>query len=283
MSEAAPQRIGAVTGASGYLGSRLSRALSADGWRVLPLNRGDGFSLDDGARPGFFRDNRVRTLVHCAWDFTPTGWEEIVRRNVRGSVRLLEQARAEDVETIVFISTISAFPGCRSLYGRAKLAVEAEARRLDAVVVRPGLVYGDRAGGVVGALTEAVRKLPVVPLIGTGRQVLYPAHEDDVARLVCALAGGGKSDEPIIAAAERGWTFRAIVASLAGAQHRTVRVLPVPWRAVWALLKAAETAGVRPGFRSDSVISLVNQDPRPDFGPTRATGVRFRDFTASDA
>ncbi|NJC69431.1 NAD-dependent epimerase/dehydratase family protein [Planosporangium thailandense] len=280
MSEVAPQRIAAVTGANGYLGSRLNRALTADGWTVLPLRRDGSFSLDDGVRPGFFRDNQVRTLVHCAWDFSLTGWEEIVRRNVRGSVRLLEHARAEDVETVIFISTISAYAGCRSLYGRAKLAVETDARRLGAVVVRPGLVYGDRAGGMVGSLTSAVRRLPVVPLVGNGRQVLYPAHEDDVARLVCALADGGKADEPVIAASEQGWTLRDVVASLAAAQHRRVRVLPVPWRAVWLLLKAAETAGLRPGFRSDSVVSIVNQDPRPDFAATRATGVRFRVFTA---
>jgi nucleoside-diphosphate-sugar epimerase len=250
---------------------------------VLQLSRGGAdsvrFSLDEGAPAGFFRDNQVETLVHCAWDFSLTSREDIFRQNVQGSVRLLEQARAEGVETIVFISTISAFPGCKSLYGQAKLAVEAETRRLGGLVVRPGLIFGEDPGGMVGALTKAVQKLPIVPLIGSGRQVLYPAHEDDVARLVCRLAAGGKSNEPIIAASEHGWTLRTILANLAATHQRSVRIVPIPWRAVWLLLKIVEAFGLPPGFRSDSVVSVANQDPQPDFAPTRATGLLFRDFT----
>src|SRR5262249_6845472 len=158
----------------------------------------------------------------------------------------------------------------------AKLAVEERARRLGVAVVRPGLVYGDVAGGIVGAMDKAVRRLPLVPLIGRGRQVLYPAHEDDVAALVVGLADGSVGDPaqgPIIAASEHGRTLREIVSGLATAHDRRATVLPIPWRPVWALLKAAEAGGLRPGFRSDSVLSLVNQDPSPDFAPTRSAGV----------
>jgi glycine/D-amino acid oxidase-like deaminating enzyme len=97
------------------------------------------------------------------------------------------------------------------------------------------------------------------------------------------LADGGKSDDPVIAASEHGWTFRTILAELAAARNRSARVLPIPWRAIWLLLKSAEAAGLRPGFRSDSVVSLVNQDPRPDFAPTRATGVNFRNFAPRES
>ncbi len=50
-------------------------------------------------------------LIHCAYDFTASGWKEIHRRNVEGSERLLDQAAAANIPTIVTISSMAAFPG----------------------------------------------------------------------------------------------------------------------------------------------------------------------------
>ncbi|MDG6110130.1 NAD-dependent epimerase/dehydratase family protein [Dactylosporangium aurantiacum] len=277
-------KVVAVTGASGYLGSRLCRGFVAAGGRAVRMSRGSAearFTLAAGAPDGLFRRHRVLALVHCAWDFTASRRADVAAHNVLGSIRLMEQARAEGVETIVFVSTISAFPGCRSEYGRAKLTVEAAARRLGALVVRPGLVFGDRPGGMIGALSAAVRTSPVVPLVGTGRQLLYPAHEDDVVALVRRLVVRPDLVEPgrpVIAAHEHGWTLRRILEGLAARQGRAIRLVPVPWRAVWLPLRTAELLGLHPPFRSDSVVSLVNQPRSPDFAPTRAAGVAFRDF-----
>ena len=280
----------AVTGASGYLGSRLAAALKARGWAVYELSRGaDGrsrfsvpFSLAGGAPRGFFRSEKVDALVHCAYDFGLTSWRDIFEHNVKGSIRFLETAREEGVGEMVFISTMSAFEGCRSLYGRAKLEVEKEALRLGAVVVRPGLVYGERPGAMVGALVKAVELSPVVPLVGGGDYVLYPAHEEDVAELVHRILGGsaGGVRGPVIAASERGMTLREILSALAARRRKKVWMVPVPWHLHWALLKSAEAVGLRPRFRSDSVLSLVNQDTHPDFAETRKAGVTFRDFDA---
>ncbi|HEV7893225.1 MAG TPA: NAD(P)-dependent oxidoreductase [Pyrinomonadaceae bacterium] len=281
----------AVTGASGYLGSRLAAALKKRGWVVYELTRAADaserlsvpFTLASGAPPGFFREEKIDALVHCAYDFGLTSWRDIFEHNVKGSIRLLETVRAEGVGKVVFISTMSAFEGCRSLYGRAKLEVEREALRLGAVVVRPGLVYGERPGAMVGALVKAVELSPLVPLVGGGRQVLYPAHEDDVAELVHRILGGSADAlrAPVIAASERGMTLREILTALAAGRRKKVWMVPVPWRLHWALLKSAEAVGLRPRFRSDSVLSLVNQDTHPDFAETRKAGVTFRDFDAS--
>ncbi len=275
----------AVTGAGGYLGSRLAAAFRAHGSNVDELKRsGDNavpFTLADGSPEGYFRDAKIEVLVHCAWDFSLVRKEDIYRVNVGGSMKLLEQAHREGVKKIIFISTISAYPGCKSLYGQAKLAIEEQARQFGAIVIRPGVVFGEKPGAIVGAMAAAMEKLPVVPLIGNGRQTLYPCHEDDLAQLVITLATSSEpGGMPIIAAGENGWTFREILAGLAKARGRKLRLLSVPWRAVWMLIWTAERVGLRPGFRSDSVISLVTQNPAPDFGPTRQTPVTFRDFSA---
>ena len=179
----------AVTGANGYLGSKITEALTQRGWQVHKLVRrpesdsdqiSARFTLEQGAPAGFFRDHGIDTLIHCAYDFRPTRWPEILETNVLGSVRLMKAAKAENVRKIIFISTVSAFEGCKSLYGKAKLEIEREALKLGAVVVRPGLIYGDQPGAMMGALAKAVQRSSIVPIIGNGKQLLYLVHEDDL-------------------------------------------------------------------------------------------------------
>jgi len=272
----------AVTGAGGYVGSALTRALERRGVVVRRLQRsGDGdrvrpFVLGAPVDPAAMQG--AQALVHCAWDFGAAGRSEIERTNVAGSLALFEAARTAGVRRIVFISTMSAFDGCRSLYGRAKLEVERGAAPSGTVVVRPGLVYGAASGGMVGALGQLLRLPLVTPLVGTGSQRLYMVHEDDLGDIIAEYALGERTAPagPVIAASARPFTFREIVSLLARRDGLRRVLLPVPWQAEWLALKGAELAGMRMRLRSDSLISLINQDPRPDF--TASAGIGFRDF-----
>lgn len=272
----------AVTGANGYVGGAIVAALANRGIPVVRLQRsGTGAGVRHAALgapvdPSTFQD--VDALVHCAYDVSATDWSEIHRLNVEGSLALFRAARAAGVRTVVLISSMSAFEGCRSMYGRAKLAVEHAARELGVQSVRPGLVYGDRSGGMVGSLGQLLRLPLVTPLVGTGSQVLYLAHEADLGDLVGRIATGEYTPGAgaIIAAHERPYTFREILSVLARRAGRRTRFVPVPWRLEWLALRTAELAGLRIRLRSDSLVSLVNQDPHPPFTP--ALPVRFRDF-----
>lgn len=259
----------AITGHSGYVGSAIARAFRNHGWDVAGLGRtGEGQRFELGGRMAVDWTG-VDALVHCAWDFRLRKWEEIERVNVRGSVSLMEAARAAGVRSGVFISSLSCFPGCKSLYGRGKLAVEAEAARLGYTIVRPGLVYGARPGGMMGALEKAIKKSPVIPLIGDGCYPQYPVHEEDLAELVFALCqDGGPPREAVAAASGEAIPFRALLQRIGARHGRRPLFVPVPWRLILAGLKAAEALGLNPPFRADSLVGFVFQNPLPDF--TRA-------------
>jgi hypothetical protein len=47
-------------------------------------------------------------------------------------------------------------------------------------------------------------------------------------------------------------------------------LIPCPWQLVWAGIRTLETLGISIGLRSDSVISLMNQDPSPRFRDLKA-------------
>lgn len=267
----------AITGASGYVGSAISRCFRTHGWKVDELGRRVASGAPGSAIPstGFFDLaaeelsidwTGIDALVHCAWDFRPSRWQDIERINIRGSVRLLESARSAGVTRGVFISSLSCFEGCRSLYGKAKLDVEREAARIGYATVRPGLVYGERPGGMMGALEKAVKASAVVPLIGDGSSPQYPVHEEDLAELVFALCQMENPPAgPIAAASGEAIPFRELLRRIAARHGRKPIFIPVPWRLILAGLKAMEMAGLNPPFRSDSLLGFVFQNPEPHF------------------
>jgi len=283
----------AITGASGFVGSLLVRHFEDAGWDVTRLshsaNTGDtntvSFRLGEDLASDVFRSRQIAALVHCAYDFRPVKPAEIHRVNVEGTRKLLATAKAGGVERIAVMSSISAFEGATSTYGRAKLEIEAAAISAGALVVRSGLVYGDgpaTAGGMFGRLAKSVQR-GVVPLIDGGKHRQYLIHEEDLWFLMKGFFDGKVRDpgKPVVAAASKAWPLRDLLVELARRQGRHPRFVAVPWMPVWAGLRLAEVVHIPVPFRSDSVISLVRQDPNPDFDSLAQAGITARDFSTS--
>ncbi len=252
------------------MGSRLASALSAD-FTIVPLSRS---TADDGIRWEFgaidsitekLRDAGVTTLVHSAWDFSQPKPSRNWQTNVEGSFSLLDDAVAAGVQHIVFISTISAFDGARSEYGKAKLAVEQRVLALGGTVVRPGLVWGDRPGGMFGALRQQTAKGGLVPMIGNGNYPQFLVHEDDLGEIVRRATLGEFGARVLTVAHPHPWPLKELILRMAREQGTTVRPIGVPSALVHTGLKVGESLGWKLPFRSDSVLSLVYQDPDPRF------------------
>jgi len=260
----------AVTGATGYVGSRIASALAAE-FDVVSMGRSVGAEgirwqmevMADVASE--LRSCNVTVLVHSAWDFNHPKAAANWQSNVEGSRKLIKAALAAGVQRILFISTISAFEGARSQYGKSKLAVERMVLAAGGTVLRPGLVWSDRSGGMFGSLRQQVSKGRIVPMIGDGRYPQYFIHEDDLAAIVLRAAKGEFSGRTLTLAHPKPWLLRDLILRLAAEAGKTVRLVGVPWRVIYASLKIGESFGLKIGFRSDSVISLVYQDPAPQF------------------
>lgn len=275
----------AVTGANGFVGGRLKAYLQNHGCRVSEWSRHPGllanhvnFRLGQEVRAQDFAGTSA--LIHCAYDFSARTWAEIVAINTRGSEKLLRAAHAAGVEHVIFISSLSAFAGCRSRYGRAKLEIEVIALSLGATVIRPGLVYGDQPGGVFGGLVNQVRQARLIPLLGGGQQPQYLVHTDDLGQLIGRCLSGeiGRVPQPITLAHAEGWPMRKLLTSLGHALNRKVRFVSVPWRLAWLGLKTMETLRLPAPFRSDSLLGYIFQNPKPDFESARSRKAECRRF-----
>lgn len=271
-----------VTGASGYLGSRIADALERAGWSVLRFVRSP---CREVATERLFRlgepvtgDLHADVLVHAAYDFGVHRRADIWRVNVEGTRVLLAAARAAGVRRIVVLSTMSAYQGTEQLYGMAKLAIEDIAAAAGGIAIRPGLVYGPHAGGMLGALQRAQR-LPLVPLVEPSAQQ-FPVHEDDLIEAVVAIAAAASlPDGPIGIAQRTPVPFGEILATLASDHGLHPRYVAIPWRLAYLAMRAVEATGVRLPFRADSLLGLVRPAPSvPQPEALAQLGVRLRDF-----
>lgn len=271
----------AVTGSNGYLGRRLVAYLKSEGHDVLALSHASAdhaggqhiyFDLAAGVRTDVLHDCDV--LVHCAYDFRCRGWEDIVETNVRGSQKLLDSARRAGVAKIIVVSSMSSFEGCKSLYGKAKLLIEQDARRSGAVIVRPGLIYDECWGGMVGALRKVLDISPVLPLIGMGEQKLYFIHCDDLCRFIglWAIAKPLLSDQPIALAYEQPFSLKEILGTMAQAQGLRVLLIPFPSGVIYGVLRAFEAMGLKTRISSDSLLGLLYYDRQPSFAQMHQLG-----------
>ncbi len=278
----------AVTGATGYIGGRVVAALRRLGHVPVALSRHAPrdasighipFDLAGDTLPVVALRN-VDAIVHCAWDFSGRGLTSSRRVNVAGAERLLTVAKEAGICRLVAISTMSAFPGCRSLYGQTKCEVEKLFLAAGGLVIRPGLVWGDQPGGMMGTLDRLAR-LPISPVIAGGGR-LYLIHADDLASLVASALessvwSGGRT---ITVAHPRSFGLGDILAVRARQAGRRCIPVPVPWPLVWLGVRLVETILPRSGFRSDSVIGLVHACPTPRFdSPLETPGMpHLREF-----
>lgn len=267
----------AVTGANGYLGGLIINFLTMQNIDYVKLVRQpqsfneQKFILGDD----FVDLHNVDGLIHVAYDFNQINPNKNYLINVDGSSKLFNSARACGVKWIILISSMSSFKGCKSIYGQSKYLIENKlVESGGGYILRPGLIYGDKNGGMVASLKK-LAKSPILPFISS-KSKLYFCHYEDLIQLINLIIIGDPIvpiNEPIIAANEIDFTLEQIL------QKMGSRILiPLPWQIIWLCLKVAEFFRIKLRTRGDNLISLVNQNPNPDFSLLKKTGIIFRKF-----
>jgi nucleoside-diphosphate-sugar epimerase len=219
----------AVTGASGFVGGVIARALVKDGRRVIDLGRRPAgpyehreFALGRPVTGELL--SGVDALVHCAYDLSLTDGAEIERVNVQGTRALVEAATATATR-VLLVSSMSAYPGTRQIYGQAKLRTEEIVLASGGEAVRLGLVWGAGEGGMIGTL-KRLAGLPAVPIFGRGLHQ-FMVHTDDVGEGFVKLLGAPTFGKPLGLAHPVPVPFEAVLAYANGG--RAPRLVRAGW------------------------------------------------------
>ena len=284
MSDPPEMPIAAVTGANGYVGSVIADALAEAGFRIRWLVRRPRpdttdklYRIEEGCSPDALEG--VDVLVHCAYDFSVSSRVDVWEANVFGTRTLLDLAVLNGVRRTIFVSSMSAYPGTKQIYGRVKLASESDALAREMCVIRPGLIYGQGWGGMAGVLKK-LTSFPLVPLVGRhARQ--FTLHEDDLRQAIRILA---KADtlprRPIGLAHPSSVSFEQLLREIArsNTEHEP-RFIPVPWLPVYWGIRAVEHTPLSLPVRADSLLGLIRSAPFvPNIEDLRDLKIELRPF-----
>lgn len=249
-----------MTGATGYIGSTVSDALSREGHEVTGLAR-SGSSADDLAARGH-RVTRGNLREPEGWSDAAGEADAVVHVGNTGD------EDAGEVDAGVVEAVLDALEGSEKPFvytsgiwvlgdiGEApadedaptdpsplvawrpaleEKVIDAASRGVGGVVVRPAIVHG-RGGGIPAMLVEEARESGGVRVVGDGRQEWPMVHVDDLAdlygRLLDAPAGSlyHGADGP-------SWQARDLAAAAGIAAGGDGRVEP------WSLEEAREALG----------------------------------------
>jgi nucleoside-diphosphate-sugar epimerase len=265
----------AITGANGFVGSRLVADFAADGDEIVAAARRPLAGLPPGAAwrqaPDLGPDAAWRDVVrgcdlvvhaaarvHVMKDASEDPLAAYRRANVEGTLALARQSAEAGVRRFLFISSIkvngeSTGPGRPfraddppapvDPYGVSKAEAEAALFALgretgmEVVVVRPVLVYGPGVRANFAAMLKAVARGLPLPLGGirNRRSLLFVGNLSDLVRR--AAVHPATAGQIFLASDGEDLSTAEMLKRLGTAVGRRARLLPVPP----ALLRAAAT------------------------------------------
>jgi NADH dehydrogenase len=185
----------AITGGTGFIGSQVARSALAEGLRVRVVARdaeGAQELLGLGAEfaPGDVQDadslarafEGAEAVVHLVGIIQEKGRNTFEAVHHRGAANAARAARRAGARKLVHMSALGTRPDARSEYHRTKWLGEEAVRAsgIDWTIHRPSIVYG-RGDGFVSQFVSIIRKSPVLPVPGDGRNRMQPVWVGDVA------------------------------------------------------------------------------------------------------
>jgi uncharacterized protein YbjT (DUF2867 family) len=274
-----------LTGASGFIGSHLARALRAAEFVVIEARR----DVDDNTASvlaDFTRDLSVRdwlpkvagidVVINAVGIVREHGTQTFESIHKRAPQALFTACVAAGVKRVVQISALGADRGMtRYLLSKRAADDYLATLPLEWTIVRPAMVFGPGASS--SRLFAKLARLPVVPLPGRGEQRVQPLHIDDLTEALVHLLGDASTHRARVELVGlQSFSLRELLAGLRAAKHLSPpRFLRVPMPLVraashFAALKQiavdSETlALLEAGTRGDPVTirHLLGRPPRP--------------------
>ncbi|HJQ31328.1 MAG TPA: NAD-dependent epimerase/dehydratase family protein [Pyrinomonadaceae bacterium] len=195
----------AVVGGRGFIGGAIVKALRGAGHEVVVVTHtrdaagARGHRFGDMLRPETLGPalSGAEVVVQAAMFPTypiekPGRGQTFEEFDGRGTERLVTAARAAGVRRYIYISGSGIPAESPRPYFQAILRGEkaVTGSGMEAVCVRPAFVYGPLDHGL-NRILSAAKKLPFLPVVGTGRQLEQPVFVEDLAEVVRQAVGSG--------------------------------------------------------------------------------------------
>lgn len=245
----------ALTGATGFIGSRLSARLAQDGHKLRLLYRGQrapaappGSTLVQGDLADPVALGRLVSgtdaVIHLAAVVRGARAADFEGPNVDGTRRVLDALdRGAPDAALLFVSTLAAREPGLSFYAASKHAAEREiaARRAGrpTLVLRPPAVYGPGDTEMLPVFRFMART-GLAPCPGSPAQRLSLVHVDDLVEAVRVWSGVARQPGGTLCIHDgrpEGYDWQELAAAAGRVCGRRVRVWRVPGPALDAVAR----------------------------------------------
>jgi uncharacterized protein YbjT (DUF2867 family) len=273
----------AVTGGTGFVGRAVVGALSRHGHqarclvRAAPEGRVTGLNgvstvPGDVTQPAGLPEalRGADAVVHLVGIIRerPGRGVTFERLHAEATRNVVAAAREAGVPRFVHMSALGARARAPSRYHQTKWAAEETVRQsgLDWTIFRPSVIFGP-GDGFVTVLARLVRWLPIVPVVGSGKNRLQPVSVTDVAESFArAVERPPTAGQAFAVGGPRAYTFDQVLDEVGAALgRRRVRKLHHPIGLVAPLVRALERAPFFP-LTTDQMVMLREDntcDPAP--------------------
>jgi len=241
-----------ITGATGFLGVHLVRALTAQGAEVRCLVRRDGVTaLPPQAR--LYRGDvtacdslhlpldGVERVVHLAATIQDPEDDTWTRVNYGGTLNLLEAAARAGVKHFLHVSALGTAPEKRSPYAYSKWLAEETVKRgeIPYTILRPSVIYGE-GDRFITVLVWWLRTRWWLPRPPRGRVLLQPLWVEDMVQCVLrALDHGTSQARTINLGGPERMSFGEVLETVMEVTGLRRPAIPVPPRLLRSLLRAS--------------------------------------------
>jgi len=178
-----------ITGATGNLGGVLKSDLIKNNYDVLCLTKrkikskreiygdlNDYYSLLNATKD-------INIVIHLAGVIN--GSKKLLNKvNIQGTKNLINVCERNKVKKIIFISSLDV--KLETPYGISKLKAEEIIKnsKLKYIILRPCVIYGKGFKKGINLLVKILKKMFIIPIIGSGKNLYQPLYVEDLVLLI---------------------------------------------------------------------------------------------------
>ncbi len=163
------------------------------------------------------------------------------------------------VKRSIFISTTGIFtklnPDSKEIRITAEKIIEESS--LDYTIIRPTMIYGTPKDRNMWRLVKYLKRLPILPILGSGTYLQQPVYVKDLAHVIVTAYEKSVSIKKAynVSGAEP-LTYNEVVDITGKALGKKVMKIHIPMKLSYNLLKVYEKISKRPKFKAEQVLRL---------------------------